>query len=188
MACPEDKPRIALIVGHRESAQGAKSVDGTTEWDFNRELAEDIKAQVEEAEVVIVYRGDYEGAYADLPAKVNELEPKAAVAMHFNAFNGRATGTEVLHYPGSTGGIQLAEVLLAEFLEALNLFNRGTKPRGRDGRGGTLLAGTAMPCVICEPFFGDNSHDWWRAKARKDLLASAYARAIEQYGRSLAAS
>lgn len=187
MPC-EALPRVALIVGHRESAQGAVSVDGTSEWDFNRALVERIAEEVDGAEVVIVYRGDHRGAYSDLPAKVNELDVAAAVSMHFNSFNGHATGSEVLHYPGSTGGMQLAEAFLVEFIEALNLPNRGTKARGRDGRGGTLLAGTAMPCVICEPFFGDNPHDWQRATSRSDLLASAYARAISQYASTLSPS
>lgn len=200
MSCSEEQPVCALVVGHRRSSQGAVSADGRTEWSFNRALAKRIKEEVEGVEVVIVYRDDDERGYTKLPAKVNDTGADAAIAMHFNSFEERpgqpeVSGSEMLYWQGSEGGQRLADLLLAEVLETLNLPNRGLKPtrrrhpdgpmQGRIMRGSWILMKTAMPCVLAEPFFGDNPHDWQRATERMDLLASAYARAIEQYAASL---
>ena len=190
MSCPEEKPRCALVVGHRESSQGAVSVGGVSEWEFNRLMAESIATAVSDVDIVVVYRddrGDGED-YNRLPGKINALNPDFVVSMHFNSVDFVATGSEVLHYPGSTDGRRLAQLLLREFVDALGLPNRGLKPRGRNERGGTLLAGTSAPCVLGEPFFGSNRRDWQRASERTDLLARAYARAIRQYALTLPTS
>ena len=184
MACPEDLPLCALVVGHRASAKGAVSVGDVSEWDYNRALAEAIKNQVEGVRLGVIYRDDHEDGLEELPGQLNALDPDFVVSLHFNSVGFAADGSEVCYYPGSTEGKKLAELLLAEILEALQLSNRGVKPRPDLA----VLAGTTMPAVLGEPFFGSDEEDWQAAVERKDLLARAYARAIEQYGQALASS
>lgn len=183
--CPDEKPLCCLVVGHRPGAGGAVSVGGVSEYDFNAALARDIAAATFGVEVRIVHRDDDAGGYNRLPGQINAIEPDFVVSMHFNSFSDPdASGSEVLHWPGSSGGYRLAQTLLTEFVEALGLPNRGAKTRG-SGRGSTLLGGTVAPCVIAEPFFGSNPGDWRAATEKRDLLATGYKRALEEYAEGL---
>lgn len=171
----------ALIVGHSKTDGGAANHDGTTnEYAFNDALAGNIIGLVrpEICGVTIIHRI---GGYSALPGRVNATGADFAIEMHFNAANGKASGTEVLFWHQSKRGKLLAWLLQEKLKPALNLPDRGIKPRLVDGRGGYLLAHTSMPCVIAEPFFGDNPHDWQRATKLNDRLAAAYAATIETY-------
>lgn len=178
MKTPNHPPLCALIVGHSATDGGALSVDGTREYDFNRQLAMEIAAAVRPsvATVVLVYRTR---GYAKLPGMVNETNADFAIEMHFNWGGGKASGSEVLYWHNSIEGRRLAWQLSEKLTGALGLPNRGFKPRNADGRGGYLLQQTRMPCVISEPFFGDNPTDWRMANQNRAALVDAYARAIE---------
>lgn len=182
------RPDCALIVGHTRKAPGAVSVGGVSEYDFNSKLALDVVTEVErmtfdkakKQSVVtrLVYR-DEPNDYWGLPKKVNATGARFAISLHFNAARSKhATGTEVLYWHRSLQGRALATMLLDELLHALDLPQRGIKGRTIAGRGGRLLAKTAMPCVIAEPFFGSNVIDWNTATANRDRLVEAYARCI----------
>ncbi len=178
-------PLCALIVGHSKGDGGAVSWDRkTNEYQFNDALASKILGLVrpEICGVTLLHRV---GGYAKLPGRVNATGADFAVEMHFNddgaPHPGKASGTEVLYFHRSEKGRLLAWVLQQKLVEALHLPDRKTKPQRQDGRGGYLLYHTAMPCVIAEPFFGDNEGDFTRATILNDALAAAYARAIECY-------
>ena len=102
------------------------------------------------------------------------------MSLHCNAFNGQASGTEVLYYHRSQKGRAIGEVLLRHLVDHLGLPNRGLKPCTAEDRGGYLLCYTKAPCVIAEPFFIDNDQDLARAQEDLDGLALAYAKAIEE--------
>jgi N-acetylmuramoyl-L-alanine amidase len=171
---------IVLIVGHKSTAKGAyNSVLDVSEFDFNNQLARDIIAETDE-NVEILHRR----TYRDLPNEVNVINPIFTVSLHCNAFNTKASGTEVLYYHSSTRGKKLATVFQEKFKAALNLPDRGVKSKGAEERGGYLLRYTNAPCIICEPFFIDNVHDLNTARNNYTELVAAYARAIED-GRKL---
>jgi len=170
-------PKVALIIGHTPSSPGAcNNESGLCEYRFNAPLAADVQSLLG-VDSVIVERNTYER----LPADVNATGADIAVSMHANAGPGPASGSEVLHWHSSTDGATLAACLQSQFLEALDLSDRGTKPRRFGDRGGHLLGRTSMPCVICEPFFIDNDTDLQRAIDRKQSLARAYATGIQQH-------
>ncbi|QJA05280.1 N-acetylmuramoyl-L-alanine amidase [Thermosulfurimonas marina] len=93
-----------------------------------------------------------------------------------------ASGTEVLYYHRSWKGEKMAQILLDYLVAHLGLPSRGIKPCTSEDRGGYLLRYTKAPCVICEPFFIDNSVDLARAQEDLPGLARAYAQAIEKIG------
>lgn len=180
-----DPKRIAVVVGHTPDAPGAVSVGGVSEYDYNNAVAGILAPKLKALghEVAVVHRGrpnDYRG----LPAKVNKVRPDLVLSLHFNAFGSKARGSEMLYCKGSAAGERLARALQIEVVSALGVPDRGLKPRIRAERGGWLLAKTAAPCVVCEPFFGSNLADWNAAKAAHGALATAYADGVRAYLRA----
>ena len=166
----------ALVIGHKKSSPGASNdKSGLNEFDFNEELAIRIENKVKKTQIQRVYRR----TWGELPADINGLDPNFVLSLHCNAYNGQASGTEVLYYHKSKVGESIAKILQRHLVEFLGLRDRGIQPKTSEDRGGNLLRYTKAPCVIAEPFFIDNDQDL--AKARDDLegLAGAYASAID---------
>jgi len=170
--------KLALIVGHDEHSQGAiNERSGLSEFEFNKALAHEIEYGLRGSSIIckIVFRTDY----ARLPLEVNNLKPDFIVSLHCNAYNTKASGTEVLYYHSSKIGRVMAELFQNSLLGALGLANRGVKPKHSEDRGGFLLRYTHAPCVICEPFFIDNDEDLDVAASRQHRLATSYVDAIK---------
>lgn len=166
----------ALVIGHKKSSPGAMNMaTGLTEFHYNERLAMEIEDAVEGVDVQRVYRRTYDS----LPNDINELAPDFIVSLHCNAFNEKASGTEVLYYHRSQKGKAMADILHANLVNALSLNDRGTKPKGAEDRGGYLLKSTQAPCIIAEPFFIDNNEDLKAAIDNREALIAAYASAIK---------
>ena len=125
----------AIVIGHRESKQGARSVDGTTEFAWNTEHAIRLRLLLVAlgVEAVIIEREDRRDGYSRLPALVNATRARCCVSLHWNgSASASATGSEALYYSGSRRGRELAEALdIAD--DVLGLRDRGlggVKPRG----------------------------------------------------------
>ncbi len=182
LCLPETRRLCALVIGHKKASPGAVNPSsGLTEFAFNDELSRLIEQEVQGVDVQRVYRRTYE----TLPHDINALSPDFIVSLHCNAFDRRASGTEVLYYHRSSRGKRLAEIVLKHLVNHLRLPNRGLKPCTAEDRGGYLLRYTKAPCVIAEPFFIDNDEDLARAQEDTRGLARAYARAVEEAARVL---
>lgn len=178
--------KIGLVVGHKPTAKGAgNKAKGMYEFDFNNKLASIIAECLisKGYDPIIIYRDTYSG----LPNKVNNIAPDIAISLHCNAFNGRASGAEVLYHHSSSNGAKLAKVLQTEIVKVMSESDRGIKPidydhKGNQGdRGGWLVEKTSMPVVIAEPFFIDNLASLNKALTRMKFLAEAYAVAVDNY-------
>ncbi len=171
------KKLCALVIGHKKRSPGAVNEnENLTEFDFNDDLSLRIEKRVRKTDIQRVYRR----TYSELPGDINALEPDFAVSLHCNAYNRKASGTEVLYYHASEKGKRMAEVVLKHLVDYLGLPNRGIKPKTSEDRGRYLLRYTNAPCVIAELFFIDNDSDLAVALRSKDDLAEAYAKAIEE--------
>jgi len=167
----------ALVIGHKKHSPGAINAKANlSEFDFNEGLALRIEKKVQKAEMQRIYRRTYK----ELPDDVNAVNPDFIVSLHCNAFNGKVSGTEVLHYHRSEKGKKMAGIALDHLVGYLKLPNRRIKPRTAEDRGGYLLRYTKAPCVIAEPFFIDNDSDLARAEEDIDGLAAVYANAIDE--------
>lgn len=168
---------LAICVGHGpKNDLGAVASDGTTERDWNRDLASRIVLAIgDRARAVIVLRGVEKQPPI---AMVNALKADLAIELHLNAFNGNASGTEMIYWPASIKGKALAAKLQIAAVRALKLPDRGIKGPQAGGRGTAFLRQTNMPAVICESFFIDNAKDLARGNMFKDSLAVAYANAL----------
>lgn len=163
--------KVALVLGHKPSSQGARNYNGTTEYNYNSKLINEVRRSIQPyIDVVIVERD----TYRDLPNKINSHSPDLIISFHCNAFNTDASGTEVLYYHKSKTSAKHAKNLLIHLVDALGLPNRGIKPKTSEERGGYLLRYTHAPCIIAEPFFIDNLKDLNTAIVREEQLIAAY--------------
>ncbi len=86
------------------------------------------------------------------------------VSIHFNAFNGRASGTEV--FAASSASSRLARPVL-ERIVTLGFYNRGVK----NGSHLYVLKNTYMPAILVECCFIDSARDMERFNP--ELMANA---------------
>ena len=171
------KKLCALVIGHKKSSPGAvNKSSGLTEFDFNEDLAIRIEKKVRKTEVQRIYRRTYK----ELPDDINALDPDFIISLHCNAFNQKASGTEVLYYHSSDASRTIAGILQRGLVGFFGLPDRGIKPKTSEDRGGYLLCYTNAPCVIAEPFFIDNDQDLSKAKENTEGTAAAYADLIDE--------
>ena len=176
---------IALCVGHsRQGDSGASSVDGTTEWDYNCDLAEKITSKTrQDVRVYNTYNGNgYTGAMRWLAKKLKADGAQFAIELHFNAAGPQATGHEWLYWHTSDQGRLIARALRDSFEDSFpQLASRGIKSRAKGSRGAMFLRTTHMPACIAEPFFGTNPEDWDLAVNHKQGIAEAIAGGLKLY-------
>lgn len=173
----------ALVIGHGPRVdRGAESTTDPkiTELDWNRDLALRIESAMRGNPVVkciVVHR-----RIEKIPpySTVNDINADFTIELHCNAFDGSASGTEMIHYPNSIRGKRLALLLLARVVAVLDLPNRGVKTPWK-GRGMTFLEKTDCPAVIAESFFIDSTRDLAIATTKKTELANAYASGLIAY-------
>lgn len=180
---------VAICVGHsRKGDEGAVSVDGTTEWDYNYRVAMTLADTLRELgcfepiAYVVYPRKSYGAAIRWLADRLRSDGAEIAVELHFNAASPSAHGYEYLHWRHSRKGRLLAQSLLdAQSSEYPSSHNRGLKPKDRGDRGATFLRLTHCPAVICEPFFGSNETEWRLHADEQGRLAMCYADGIARY-------
>ncbi len=174
-------PRVAVLVGHNSHSKGAFSPHlSVHEWDYNKRVANAMvdRALEFELEPKVFYREYNSGGYGDeitaAYAEIDAWKPAVILELHFNAFNGNASGTEVLYLHDSNRGKALADAVQSALVSNLRLPDRGSKGRS-GGRGSASLEASDHPTILTEPFFGDNSVDCERMlELGEKGLARAY--------------
>lgn len=168
-------PTAGIVIGHTPDAPGATSPEQKiSEWHYNATLARMIWARLDDARLFTRPRPDDLNA---LCANINMSGVDFVVSLHLNAARGDAEGSEVLHFPGSGGGMALAKELQKRFVDVLGAKDRGTKGRADFA----LLSQTEVPAVICEPAFIDHATDFIRVQRLCADLATAYVDGIRAF-------
>jgi N-acetylmuramoyl-L-alanine amidase len=174
----DEKP-IVLIIGHTAESGGATNKEfNVSEYMFNKALVEEIVTFLNESNFKRKIIVQERTGYIKLPKQINDHKPLFAISLHANAFNEKATGTEMLYYYGSESSKQLATILQENICKALGLKDRGIKAKNEKDRGGYLLKKVDCPIVITEPFFIDNVNDFIIMEERKRQLITAYINSI----------
>ena len=178
--------KLALVIGHGPKIdEGAESADGkTTELAWNRDFASRIARCMIRGpvECMVIHRRIER---VQPVREVNASKADFCVELHCNAYDGRASGTEMIYHAGSARGIALATRLCKATVQVLQLPDRGVKTPQAGGRGGALLRGTLCPTVIAEPFFIDNDDDLDVANECKDALAMRFADVFHDFAMSI---
>lgn len=178
-------PKLALIVGHQRTSPGAMGVDPIKapeyEWcgDLAGRIADAARIQSLHPRIFRRDEGGIRGAYARVRAWIDGY-PAVAIEVHFNAFNGLATGTETLVVTDAPGEYAFAQAVQAAMVSVLGLTDRRVK-RPHPDRGAVALNQLDVPHVLIEPMFGDNHHDARIAHTRRDGLAAAIADACATF-------
>jgi N-acetylmuramoyl-L-alanine amidase len=179
---------IALIVGHTEKKPGAFSPFlKKHEYKYNTEFARLIRGEAERASLScsIHFRdkGGVSGAYIDAV----KSEPACIIELHFNAFNTRVSGSEILinerdDEPGLKER-ELATTLQNRIASTLGNTNRGIKSRSSKGERGfySLSRTSKIPSMILEPFFGDNDSDARNFDYKKQQAAQVIVRTTREF-------
>ena len=146
----------AIVIGHTEKSQGAYSdYFQMHEWKFFNSFIGKLK----EVGDVYFHNPKISSYRQRMKSTANELNKKnydMVLCLHFNAFNGRASGTEVLCV--SEKGAIIGTNFNA-YMAKLGLKNRGVKKLNSNSRGYSEIFHPQAPAVILEPFFGDNPND-----------------------------
>lgn len=158
--------RVAIIIGHTESAQGANSYKLPTigkrlsEYVLNTKVAHGIKAHLQQLSsncAVKIFKRDgigIKGAYMQAKSWGATL----IVELHFNSMGHNADyfGAEILTYKGDKDSADMAEKFLKEFCQEFHFKNRGVKPKSKKERGGTSVyygSKYAKHALLLEPCF-----------------------------------
>jgi N-acetylmuramoyl-L-alanine amidase len=189
---PEPKPpgRLAIIVGHQKSAQGASSLIpiGMSEYMFHTKiivplLEKECDAVGIDYKVFLRDGSDIGGVGAAVSAWAANDPRCVAVELHFNASGAGAIGSEVLYDSWPTDNTKFATLVHNRICQALGRVgksDRGIK-RTDSGRGSHNL--TSVKCIGClvEPFFGDVKSECELMWSRKESYAKAIIAGVVDY-------
>lgn len=159
--------RLAIVRGHRISAQGATAANGDTEWQWAGWLASWLAMDLQRADLAgrVFERPDghdYRRNLHELTTAINAWRPDLVLAIHFDASpNGEPwSGSSALHWPGSREGRRWALRLSAAAAGAIGIPDRGARPQAESWAGAPLyiLRDTDAPAVLLETHFGGVDH------------------------------
>ena len=169
--------KILLISGHT-SGYNASKATGVNEGDLTIDLVKLLASRLEGYAEISVYPYDRD-MYKDNKAgclKVNLKDYNYIFEVHFNGFNGKARGTEVLIHSDYKGGISVEKNILAKMV-LLGFENRGIVYRNDLLNMKTCLD-LGIDYALLETCFFDNVEDMKLYKSKKDKVADAVAKGI----------
>jgi len=168
--------RILLIAGHGAGDPGAVAL-GLQEQNLTRELVKLINKKLSQYATVDVFDTS-KNMYKYLKAgnKFNFKNYNYAVEIHFNAFNKKSNGTEVLVHT-TEKGISV-EQKIVDNIAKLGFNNRGVKRRSDLLVMNTCKKSQGVSYALIETCFIDNLDDINTYLPSKDMVASAIARGI----------
>ncbi len=178
--------KLAILVGHTESQQGARAVGPIkmNEYAWNRDLAGKmigVATQIPgfEAREFLRDQGGIHGAFQ----QIHEWGADASMELHFNSSSSStSTGSETLYQTDVSKGLALS--VQAATVKVLQLRDRGVKTpfAASGGRGEQNLKQMGVrPSILTEPFFGSNPEDAKQAHRKKLDLARAQVTAAATY-------
>ncbi len=151
--------KILFVVGHSKSSPGYYSpILKVSEYIYASEVAAYLSCVGE------VYKHpDTRGYTARMEKLAEYANPRKydlIIELHFNGYdnkdNGKGVGCETVHYPGSSS-IEYGKKLCEAVSKKYEVKNRGAKEAKKGDRGLLFLDMLEAPCLIFEPFFGDES-------------------------------
>ena len=179
---------IGLIVGHEKRAPGASFNNEAFkhEYDYNTAVAAAVATIAEQMGVKtsVVFRDGIgiSGAYREM----RKIAPDCCIELHFNAYNGKVTGTETLCTTDANDK-ELANMVQSFVCAAFGRegFSRGVKVLSRSSRGGgNVYSGYGFANCLVEPFFGDNAGEAKMAAGNIDKYAKSLVEACLNWAAS----
>ena len=107
----------------------------------------------------------------------NKCNYDVIISIHCNSFNSTSNGHEVLYYPTSTKGKNLAQQIQASLVKNVGLRDRGIKPR----KDLCVLKRTKSIAVLVETAFISNPNEARLLRDKPDSFARAIAIGVKNY-------
>lgn len=180
----------AINPGHSPNCRGMScKALGFDEVDEDRKVADSVarhlRAAGQKVTEVISKESTSRADLHYITQKANASGAERFVSIHFNAFDGKAEGVEVLYNPNSKTGWskETAKKLSAALAKLLGIKDRGAKARTNLW----VLNQTVMPAVLIETLFGDHAGDVGRyRKVGPEAIGKCIAEVL--VGKSVAAA
>ena len=181
-------PLIAIDNGHGLNTPGKQTPlfpDGTIikEWEFNYPTAKKLGALLEAHGLKVLYVSPTEEdtPLATRTKLANQAKTDLFVSIHYNGYKGvwgSHGGIETYHYPGSTKGKALAEVIQEQLIKSTRWRDRGVKTANFH-----VLRESQMPAVLVECGFMDNPEEaaMMLEESHQQRCAEAICRGILTY-------
>ena len=127
----------------------------------------------------VVTHGDTN--YSDRQDEAEANECDFLVSIHFNSFNGSATGSEsyIHSLHAAPGSAELQDIMHKHLVNGTGLYDRGQKQEQ------FAVVGGDIPAVLLEICFIDNPSDMARYQARKQQIAEQLAAGIWEYAQRI---
>lgn len=172
---------LVVIIGHGMGTdKGAYGVSPLSmhEHPYNTHVAADMAAYAKQRGLACTILNKHGSSTAAIGTTANTIVNEYAgrgcvIELHFNAYNGSASGTETLYDTREADNKLFASICQKRMVALFKRLDRGLKDR-TSGRGGSNLASVKVTGCLVEPLFGDNAVD---AKLLKDKRTE-YARCL----------
>lgn len=159
---------IAIVIGHTQRSKGACSTNNIPcEWDYNNKVANFLK------DIADIYTYDaYSLGYTTMvkknAEKLNKLNYKLVIELHYNAASPDANGCETLYYFKNKQGKYLAEQSSMLINSVFGVKNRGAKALiNEKDRGFAAVFYPNATTILLEPFFGSNKSDSYKFRNKE---------------------
>jgi N-acetylmuramoyl-L-alanine amidase len=181
--------KLFVIAGHHHDDPGAisnhESLGGRVkEADLTIELRELVIGNFKMHNGNPVIRDNDRHDLRTVIARINEEigDHDIMIDIHFNAFNGKATGVEMF-VPDNPSVIEshLASDLARRLSKVMGLNNRGVKTEGQSARGRIGILRGKGHRVLIEVCFKDNPKDMEAYQINKHLVANEIAESAEKH-------
>jgi N-acetylmuramoyl-L-alanine amidase len=154
--------KIVVDAGHGFETEGKRTPDGMREYEFNREVARIVKAELQQYKNVEVYFTHADER--DVPLSIrtdraNQLKADVFVSIHANAFGSggwnQASGIETYVHPtASAKNVELAKAVQKRLVTLTGRRDRGIKTANFH-----VLRETTMPTILTECGFMTNQEE-----------------------------
>lgn len=167
--------RILVNAGH-----GGKDVGAVNETLYERDVNKKIAIKLCE---LLMNQGHVVTYFQQLKSvnDVWQFENKCSydltISIHCNSFNSISCGHEVLYYPSSTKGKNLAQSIQTSLVKTVGLRDRGVKSRDNL----CVLSKTKSVAVIVETAFISNPNEAKLLKENPEIFAYAIADGVKNY-------
>lgn len=166
--------KVAIIIGHGDGSDfGATNWNKETEFAYQSRVAKLVQQKVQGKQVELFWRKGL--GIAGVAKKAMAWNPDITVELHNNAYDGKASGIEVLvlkkDQVSLKCGQDFAKKYVAKFGSKLRDGDGVKELIGENGAFSLKQVNDPPPSILLEPFFGDNPNDWKDAEAYSSFVA-----------------
>ncbi|WP_437918439.1 N-acetylmuramoyl-L-alanine amidase [Sphingobacterium sp. LRF_L2] len=167
--------------GHHLADPGATGVNGRQE---NREtiaFRDLVNAELGRKGKMVVQDNDTE-TLSQYLGRIDPTDADVVIEPHFNAYNGKATGVEVLVADDANERSKaMAKEIVDGFARIMGIANRGVKKESQSARGRLALMRKKGAVALIEICFIDNASDMKAYDSNRINLACFLAQIISKY-------